>query len=181
MSITVKEKEHWKERIGRRIDLAIEELESKEDPGFRKRIQQSAEERAWKSLGLDKLREEYKRLAQEVSQIDEKRAQIAAEMMKQVGSTAAPHSYRNDPPFEVQTCVSRRREVHEKELLAENPLGQKILHLQREKDELLDTVWLATSSSQIKELWGSFAKLLSWEPSELQKYALSIAPSTSDE
>ena len=91
MSITVKEKEHWKERIGRRIDLAIEELESKEDPGFRKRIQQSAEERAWKSLGLDKLREEYKRLAQEVSQIDEKRAQLATEMMKPGGPTAPIH------------------------------------------------------------------------------------------
>ena len=181
MSITVKEKEHWKDRIGRRIDHAIEELESKEEPGFRTRIKQAADEIAWQSLGLDKLRFEYKRLAEEVDQIDEKRKQIATEMMKKIGSDAMPHSYRNDPPFEVLNCVNRRREVHEKELLAKSPLGQKILHLQREKDELLDTVWLATSSSQIKELWASFAELLSWEPPELQKHAISIPPVNSDE
>lgn len=180
MSITVKEKEHWKDRIGRRIDHAIEELESKEDPGFRCRIKQNAEDNAWKSLGLDKLRREYKRLGKEVEQINGRRKQIAADMMKQIGSDAVPHSYRNDTPFEVQNFVNRRRAIHEKELLAESPLGQKILHLRREKDELLDTVWLATSSSQIKELWGSFAELLSWEPPELQKHAISISPVNND-
>ena len=34
MSLTVKEKEHWKDRIARRIDHAIEELQATERPRF---------------------------------------------------------------------------------------------------------------------------------------------------
>ena len=61
---------------------------------------------------------------------------------------------------EVTTAVKRRQAIHEEELLARDPQGKRILNLRQEKDELLDTVWLATSSKQIKELWQSVAELL---------------------
>ena len=44
------------------------------------------------------------------------------------------------------------------------------------KDNLLDTVWLATSSSQIKELWGQVNALLEIKPTALEEKALKIAP-----
>ena len=44
MSLTVREKDHWRERIARRIDHAIEEMQAKEDPGFDKRIREQAEQ-----------------------------------------------------------------------------------------------------------------------------------------
>jgi len=81
-------------------------------------------------------------------------------------------------PYEVRAAVTSRKAVHERELLRETPLGQKILHLLEEKEELLDTVWLANSPTQIKELWSRFAELLNWEPPKLQKEALSIDPIT---
>jgi hypothetical protein len=65
-------------------------------------------------------------------------------------------------------------------LLEEHPLGRRILRLEREKEELLDTVWLATSPAQIKELWAKFAEVLQWEPPDLQKEALAI-PAVADQ
>jgi hypothetical protein len=51
-----------------------------------------------------------------------------------------------------------------------------VLALRGEKDNLLDTVWLATSSSQIKELWEQVNALLEVTPTALEEKALKIAP-----
>ena len=77
---------------------------------------------------------------------------------------------------EIQNAISRRRAVHEDELLAEDALGKKILRLRQEKEDLLDTVWLATSGAQIKELWAKVAQLLGDEPTQLQQDAMAMAP-----
>jgi Flp pilus assembly protein TadD len=53
-------------------------------------------------------------------------------------------SYRRDS--EVDGAVRKRTAVHEDELLAESDLGQQVLRLRREREELLDVVWLATLS-----------------------------------
>ena len=76
------------------------------------------------------------------------------------------------------TKIERRQTVHEDELLAEDARGQEILRLRQEKENLLDTVWLATSGQQIKELWKKVADLLSEEQTPLQKEALAIQPVT---
>jgi len=52
MSLTVKEKEHWKERISRKITQAIDALCAEQDPGFRERIRSAARQRAVESLGI---------------------------------------------------------------------------------------------------------------------------------
>lgn len=80
----------------------------------------------------------------------------------------------------MSSAVKRRTTVHEKELLKATPLGQKIQRLQAEKEELLDTVWLATSPAQIKDLWSRFADVLNWEPPELQREAMAIEPISND-
>ena len=61
-------------------------------------------------------------------------------------------------------------------MLAENKLGQQILALRMEKENLLDTVWLATSSIQIKELWEQVNTVLDRTPTPLESKALRIAP-----
>lgn len=51
-----------------------------------------------------------------------------------------------------------------------------MLTLHSEKDNLLDTVWLATSCSQIKELWEQVNVLLELKPGALEEKALKITP-----
>ena len=48
--------------------------------------------------------------------------------------------------------------------------------MREEKENLLDTVWLATCTKQIKELWEQVNVLLEIKPTALEEKALQIAP-----
>jgi hypothetical protein len=64
----------------------------------------------------------------------------------------------------------------EADILAESDLGRRVVSLREEKENLLDTVWLATSSTQIKQLWEKVNELLEIRPTALEEKALKIAP-----
>ena len=55
-------------------------------------------------------------------------------------------------------------------------LGRQVLKLRAEKENLLDVIWLATSSRQVRQLWTKVAELLGEEPTHLEREALSIPP-----
>ena len=181
--LTVTEKEHWKERISRRIDKAIEAVYA-EQPGLRSRIAEAAQSEALKSLGLLELQRQLDKLAEAEKRTAKQKESAQKQMLaivKGVNVHELPsYSYYSSAFQEVTAAVNRRQAIHEEELLARDPHGKRILKLRLEKDELLDTVWLATSSKQIKELWQSVAELLSDEPTELQTQALRIEPVESD-
>lgn len=77
---------------------------------------------------------------------------------------------------EIKTAINRRAALMETELLAKNEIGKRILKLREEKEELLDTVWLATSPKQVKQLWQTVAEVLKQEPTDLQREAMGIEP-----
>ncbi len=77
---------------------------------------------------------------------------------------------------EVRQAIARRQALHADELLAECEAGRKIVELRREKDNLLDTVWLASGCAQIKVLWFKVAELLGDPQTPLQIEALAIVP-----
>ena len=52
--------------------------------------------------------------------------------------------------------------------------GRQILRLREEKENLLDTIWLATSPSQLKTLWTKVAELLGTAATQLERDALAI-------
>lgn len=175
-NLTVKEKEHWKERIGRKVDRAIEKLIAESDPTYRERITERAATMALDSLGIAELNRrrceiesDQKRLEQDLLVV----LQQTAEKLKP-GTGGGASKWENERTIEA--ARSRRRGVHEQELLAADPLGQKVLALELEKEELLDTIWLATSSSQIKELWSRVAEMLQQEPTALQVAAIALPP-----
>ena len=64
--------------------------------------------------------------------------------------------------------------MHQDELLGESKIGQHILKLRKEKETLLDAVWLAMSLKQIRELWSKLTELLNDEPSSLERETLAI-------
>jgi len=82
--------------------------------------------------------------------------------------------YRYDS--DVENAVKARAKALEAEILSESELGSQVLALRQEEDNLLDTVWLATSPSQIKELWEQVNALLEVTPTALEEKALKIAP-----
>lgn len=181
--LTVTEKEHWKERISRRIDKAIEAIYA-EQPALRSRIAEAAQSEALKSLGLLELQRQLDKLAEAEKRTAKHKESAHQQMLAIVKGVTVDelprYSYYPSPSQEVTAAVNRRQAVHEEELLARDPHGKRILKLRQEKDELLDTVWLATSGKQIKQLWQSVAELLRDEPTELQTQALHIEPVETD-
>ena len=174
--LTVTEKEHWKERISRRIDKRIEAIAA-EQPNLMDRVQRESREKALQSLGLAELQAEHDRLEAEKEQTEKRQQAIQREMLAKVRGVPVEDvddHYRYNADTEVTNAIQRRQKVHEDELFAQDPIGQKILELRGEKDNLLDTVWLASSPKQIKELWTKVAELLGDEQTRLQKDALAI-------
>ena len=176
-SLTVTEKTHWKDRITKRIDKQIDVLCS-ENPEFIERTKQAAREKALESLGVDDLQRSLDRIEhqEELLEAREEKTyrQISAKLRGVRIRQVSESSYRIKE--ELSEAVSKRQAIHEQELLAETPRGREILTLRREKENLLDTVWLATSPKQIKDLWREVDDLLGDEQTKLQREALAIEP-----
>jgi hypothetical protein len=175
-SLTVTEKEHWKERIGKRIAKKIETLTAA-DPCLLSRVQEQARLRAMQSLGLADMQAELDAIAKQKQVLEEREqltyrrmlAHVRREPLEEVSET-----YYGGLSNDVTSAVQKRQAVHEDELLAESDVGRDILRLRQEKENLLDTVWLATSPTQVRELWQKVCELLGEEQTLLQKEALAI-------
>lgn len=176
--LTVTEKEHWKDRIAKRIDKKIESLTAS-DPNLMERVERAARERALDSLGLLASQRQLEEIERQKEQFDRQTRQLQREMLARIRGVPAETldeylCYRNDN--EVTAAIRRRQSIHEDELLAESTVGQEILRLRAEKENLLDTVWLASSSIQLKDLWQKVSDLLGDRSTPLQRDALAIAP-----
>lgn len=147
------------------------------------RINQAAREKALNSLGIDELQRRLDRIEHQKKLLDARREKARWEMaakLRGVPVRQVPATSRYGIESEVSEAVSKRQAVHEQELLAETPRGREILTLRQEKDNLIDTVWLATSSKQVKDLWQEVDDMLGGEQTKLQREALAIEPAEED-
>ena len=146
------------------------------EPRFRERIQWAARRRALESLGIVEPKTRLAEIKLAKEELDEEENTVLHAMGAQV--LGADH--RSYAPYglhaAVENAILNRQKVHEKELLAAEPLGQRILELQHEQEDLLDTVWLATSPVQIKQLWSRVAEILDQQPTALQQHAFALEP-----
>jgi len=180
MTLTVKEKEHWKERISRKIDQAIDAQCAEHDPALLERIRVTARQRAIESLGIvePQIRLDEIKSIREALEAEERALYrtMVSRVMKTDGLPDAIYSQQSA----IDRAIRDRQKVHEKELLAADPFGRQILQLRLEQEDLLDTVWLATSPVQIKQLWNRVAEILNQQPTTLQQLALSLEPAPDD-
>ena len=181
MSITVAEKTHWKERIGKRIEHRIETLVAKQDPTLLQRVSEEARQKAYESLGIGTQQNELEGLEKQKKDIERRERRLKAEQGAVIKGTTVEDElehggYYTRYDYQVENAVKARAKALEADILAESDLGKQVLTLREEKENLLDTVWLATSSSQIKELWEQVNALLELKPTALEEKALTIEP-----
>lgn len=176
MSITVAEKQHWKDRITKKIERTIKELVDANDPLFLQHISEKARKAAIASLGgtdhvekLDSLLKQESDIQSQIEAIQEQLVKLAT--THRVSPASQGYRYRSNRDL-WDDAVQERLTGEEDKLLAADPLGQRILKLRREEEALLDTVWLSTSSVQIRQLWSNVMELLADEPSMLQRKLL---------
>lgn len=77
---------------------------------------------------------------------------------------------------DIDEAISDRQQIELDNILAASKRGRRIVALREEKENLLDTVWLATSPKQIKELWDHVSDLLDSKTTRLQQDAQSLDP-----
>jgi hypothetical protein len=172
--LTVTEKEHWKDRIGKRIAKRIETISAR-DPDLLTRMQRDAERLACQSLGLAALQDELAAIKKQEDELERRESGIHQAMLaviRRVPVEEVEDARGYGPHQDVTAAIQKRRAVNEEELLARDPLGREILRLRQEKDNLLDTVWLATSPAELKQLWAKVTELLGDDQTQLQKDAL---------
>ena len=179
MGLTVREKDHWRDRIEKRIDRRIETLVAKEDPTLLQRVKEQARKKAYESLGIQAQRQELDALEKQKADIEKRERRLEAEQRATIKGTTVEEELegsRYSYDSVVENAVAARAKALESEILAESEVGKQVMALREEKDNLLDTVWLATSSSQIKELWEQANTLLAVKPTALEQKALAISP-----
>jgi hypothetical protein len=176
-SLTVTEKEHWKERISQRIKKKIDTIVA-QDPQLFDRIKREARQRTLVSLGLADMQTELEQIERQTQFLTDRETEIQRQMLAKVRGVPVDtlHDHyrygRNDP--EVQQTIERRSTVHEDELLAENEVGRQVVKLRGDEASVLDAVWLATSPRQLKTLWEKVSEFLGEEHSRLIADALTI-------
>ena len=184
--LTITEKTHWKDRISARIGRAVERIKS-QHPALLDRVRREARAEALRSLGLA---EPYAELeAVKAAEADLTRRRTQAQRSMVAALRGIPFEEIEDHfhvrygselpiPIEVSEAIDARQAAHQDALLAHDPIGQEINRLEAERENLLDTVWLACSSAQIKTLWSRVGALLGDEPTTLEREALAIEPVT---
>ena len=178
--LTVTEKSHWRDRIAR----AVERIKARQ-PALFDRIAREARARALTTLGLSDAHAELEAIKAEEAVLDRRKKQAQRSMVATLRSVpidevsdsfSVRYGSELGLPHEVAEAITRRQSAHQEQMLADDPIGREIARLESEKDSLLDTIWLATSPTQIRQLWTKIGELLGDEPTTLERDALAIEP-----
>jgi hypothetical protein len=180
MTLNDEQRDYWTQRISQKISEAIDRLCAQAEPDLRERIRSAARQRAIESLGIADSQTRLDEIKSTRTALDAEEKALLHEMAVRVRNVEPHSDDRCLHESIVQTAIRDRQVALEKEMLAADPLGQRILQLRLEDDELFDTVSLTTTFAQIKQLWVRVAEIIDQPPSELHKYVLSLEPVPDD-
>ena len=182
--LTITEKAFWKERIAARIGKRIAAIHA-QHPALFQRLKREAHDQALQSLGLAGFYAELAAVRAEEWTLERRKKAAQRAMLAALRGMPIDEVRDNYPvhygselplPQEAADAIRTRQDAHQKRLEADDPIGREIGRWELERENLLDTIWLATSPAQIKQLWTIVGNLLSDEPTELEREALAFEP-----
>lgn len=174
--LTVTEKEHWKQRMERRIDKAIESLET-QDVTFMPTIEAKAKREAHVSLGTAEMNDRIAVIKNHSKELEAEFEKLESAMYTHaLGAEAVRHQQLYCMRSDFYSLLDKLSSRIESELLLASPIGREILKLRQEKDSLLDTVWLATSNAHIRDLWSRVSSVVGDEATPLQQQVMTTEP-----
>ena len=176
MGITVTEKERWNDSISKRIDSKIKAIKEQHAPII-KEIAARSGAQAVKNLGIKEDYEKLQKLEEEEKTAKKKAADLTEKIYAKIRPDDSSGSYyiRNHL---ISAISDTSREIQSK-LMLEHDFGKQIAGLEREKENMLDTIWLATSPRQATKLWQGVLLLLGDEITKFQKEVLATKDKTS--
>ena len=184
--LTITEKEHWRTRIAKKIETAIEQLIETTEPGYLDRIRAKAENHVCEQFGIAELKAKRDACLERIEKLNEETSRLEGEchelrdtrlhkLSGKQGGTKKYGVYRADS--EVTRLMGEEQKKVSAQLMAEDELGRRILELQHEEEEMLDTIWLATTSKQLQSLWITLTDVLNQPLTSFQRELLRIKPS----
>ena len=120
--LTVAEKNHWKDRMSKRIDRRIETIAA-EEPNLLDRVKRDARERAMQSLNVAELQTDVDAIEAKEEALSKPKSVLHRRMLARdrrvpletIDLNHTPNDYNN----EVENAIKARQVIHEDELLAE--------------------------------------------------------------
>lgn len=172
MAISIAEKQHWKERIGSKLDARIQSLKL-QNPKLFQGIEAKAKEQALASLGVAAQLERLEQLDKEIDLMGEELKDVAVAVITTISGKETERYYASRS--KIESLLKPHIAKAEAELLHTHKLGKQVAELETEKENLLDTIWLATSPSQMSKMWTKALKLIGEETTAFQRDILTLA------
>lgn len=170
MGITVTEKQELRDIINDRVDKAIARLEHDNTLGITK-LREVAKELAVKELELGEFLKKDDDADASIARITKERDKLRDEAADRLG-TRRDYRVRDGIDAHIEKAV----DIVFDRMLADDEVGKKILALQAEKESMLETVWIATSSEQVKKLFLHVHNVLGESTTALGGMAQAIKP-----
>ena len=144
MAISVTEKEHIRELIEKRINAEIERIsiENKSDADD---IKARARTQAINALGITQAITDLDALELQIERLNEKRLKLEQKTLEFLDIDTS-RTYNCNLRQAINAKISSASVSYEKALIDAHPKLMKINELKAEKDNLLQTIWIATSN-----------------------------------
>lgn len=168
MGLTVAEKNHWKDRIASKIAKKKAQIIAENDPTYKAKVEAEARDKILADAGLTERYAEVVKLEAAHTKAQEEYSKAVKQLRLDFTGETPRNYYQANSLESLNEDITERAKGLISSIMAESPLGKQLLRLDEESDNILDTVWLATSPQQIKDLWGDVAALLGEKPTPLQ-------------
>jgi hypothetical protein len=169
MSISYSEKQAITERIQVRLDAAIKALEA-QHIGEVTELTDTIRNQALEQLGLTAAVAELKENRKQQAELKERKDELETILSDGVKLPSHMQGYGWGDNFE--RYLKPYWQNNYDAALLKTEWGARIAKLQRERDNLVDTVLVATSPKQLKDLWARFNILLGIEPTDMERQVL---------
>lgn len=175
MAISVTEKEHIRELIEKRINAEIEKI-STENRVDEDDIKAKAKKEAIVALGIESPMGDLDALDAQIEKLQDKRSKLEFRTLEILDIN--PEKQRNYGTHRqlINNKIKSASVAYQNRLLEAHPNLGRIVQLKAEMDSLLQTIWIATSNTQVKELFSYLNDLLGTKPTQLEIMAQKIPP-----
>lgn len=179
MGLSVTEKQNIKEIIENRIDREIERIQTENKPAADD-IKEQARAQTLAALNITDQISELQSIKEQITELGEQKKQLEGRILEMLGvdMRKANYGYGASSEQAIESKIASASRSYEKNLLNAHPILGKIVTLRQEKDNLLQSVWIATSNVQVKQLFDMVNQLLASVPTELESMAQNIPPDT---
>lgn len=184
-TVTVREKEEWSNMLNKKIKAKIAILWDT-NPTLEEKLRTRARAAAIKALGLGKKLEDIEKSQQALDKALESTFKVIESTLLEIGvlneggrwykerEALNRESVYNNNMDQLESAIGKHAEAFYQKILAEDPVGSKIVALTEELSRVKESVWLASSTTAMKALWTSFVNKLSLEVTDMEKIALDI-------